>query len=78
MSHITESELAALQESNLGRSTPFSISGVSHGQLSVASAVERIVGPLPGLIDAAAKRAQCGRDEVLTAYENPTKSKEIG
>lgn len=35
-SHLTESELAALQDSGLSRAAPFIIQGVKHTQLSVA------------------------------------------
>ena len=36
MSHLTQSEIDALQLSKLDRDTPFAISGVSNGQLSIA------------------------------------------
>lgn len=36
MSHLTESEIAALQLSKLDTATPFAIGGVSNSQLSIA------------------------------------------
>ena len=36
MSHLTQSEIEALQLSKLDIATPFAISGVSNGQLSIA------------------------------------------
>lgn len=36
MSHLTQSEIDALQLSKLDRDTPFVINGVSNGQLSIA------------------------------------------
>jgi hypothetical protein len=36
MSHLTEAEISALQDSKLDRATPYLIQGVSNTQLSIA------------------------------------------